>query len=292
MNPEIKRYLDEHGATYTPEALRKGLLDAGYDPAEVESAVQAWQAERAGPQPDAEGRRTFGRWAIGLHVAAVVAVFVLLVALKGTNAIGLALLGCAVLSVALLIGWAISSFIGRMLLPGTGAVVALIVPAISALLLAGTCFSLIYSSIGTPPRDGTVHLEILEPRAFEGDGFALCYVGDAQIGAQVHSQDLGMLDGKTVSVSLSWYGSDPDVPQPADGTSVSVYLYPASPTGQPESYGTIFSTRFEVDAASDNLSGTIGVEGLAPEPMEALEGQTPSPTDLDPISGSISWACE
>ena len=292
MNPEIKRYLDEHGATYTPEALRKGLLDAGYDPAEVDSAVQAWQAERGGPQPDAEGRLTFGRWAIGLHVAAVVAVFVLLVALKGTNAIGLALLGCAVLSVALLIGWAISSFIGRMLLPGTGAVVALIVPAISALALGGSCFALISSAIGTPPRDGTVHLEILEPRTFEGDGAAFCYVGGAYVGVQVNSEDLGMLDGKTVSVSLSWYGSDPDVPQPADSTSVTMYLNTASPTGRPEFYTTIFSTRFEVDAASDNLSGTIQFEGLAPEPMEAPEGQTRPPTTLDPISGSVSWACE
>ncbi|MEX0626986.1 MAG: hypothetical protein WD402_10610 [Chloroflexota bacterium] len=24
LNPEIKRYLDEHGATYTPDALHKG----------------------------------------------------------------------------------------------------------------------------------------------------------------------------------------------------------------------------------------------------------------------------
>jgi hypothetical protein len=288
---KIKRYLDEHGATYTAEALRKGLLDAGYDPAEVDSALQAWQVERAGPQPDVEGRRTFRRWAIGLHVAAVVAVFVLLVALKGTSSIGVALIGCAVLSVALLIGWAVSSFIGRMLLHSTGAVVALIVPAISALALGGSCFALMSSAIGTPPRDGTVHLEILEPRAFEGDGAAFCYVGGAYVGVQLNSEDLGMLDGKTVSVSLSWYGSDPDLPQPADSTSVSVFLYPASPTGRPEFYGTIFSTRFDVDAAPDNLSGTIRFEGLVPEPMEAPEGQTPT-TNLDPISGLVSWACE
>jgi hypothetical protein len=292
VNPQIKRYLDEQGATYTPEALRKGLLDAGYDPAEVDSALQAWLAERAGPQPDAEGRQTFGRWAIGLHVAAVVAVFVLLVALKGTNAIGLALLGCAVLSVALLIGWAISSFIGRMLLPGTGAVVALIVPAISALALGGSCFALMSSAIGTPPRDGTVHLEILEPRAFEGDGSAFCYVGDTFMGVQVSSQELGTLDGRIVTVSISWYGAESNVPKPADGTSVYVMLNAASPTGRPEFYATNSSTQFEVDAASDNLSGTIRFEGLAPEPMEGLEGQTPPATTLDPISGSVSWACE
>jgi hypothetical protein len=292
VNPEIKRYLDEHGATYTPEALRKGLLDAGYDPTEVDSALQAWQAERAGTQPDAEGRRTFSRWALGLHVAAVVAVFVLLVALKGTSSIGLALLGCAVLSVALLIGWAISSFIGRLLLPGTGAVVALIVPAISALALGGSCFALISSAIGTPPRDGTVHLEILEPRAFEGDGSAFCYVASGGAGVEVNSQELGTLDGRTVSVSISWYGSDSNVPKPAGGTSMYVMLNTASPTGRPEFYTTNFSTRFEVDAAADSLSGTIRFEGLGPEPMEAPEGQTPPPTTLEPISGLVSWACE
>ena len=286
---KINRYLDEHGATYTAEALRKGLLDAGYDAAEVDSALQAWQAARAGPQPDAEGRR----WALWLHAAAVVAVFVLLVAFKGTSSIGVALIGCAVLSVALLIGWAISSFIGRILLPATGAVVALIVPAISALALGGSCYALMSSAIGTPPRDGTVHLEILEPRPFEGDGTAFCYVGGSFVGVQVNSQELGLLDGKAVSVSLSWYGSDPDVPRPAESTSVSLFLQEASPTGRPEFYNTIFSTRFEVDAAADNLSGTIRFEGLASEPIEAPapEGQTPA-TNLDPISGSVSWACE
>lgn len=292
MNPEIKRYLDEHAATYTPEALRKGLLDAGYDPAEVDAEVQAWQAERAGPQPDAEGRRTFGRWAIGLHAAAVVAVFVLLVALKGTDAIGLALLGCAVLSVALLIGWAISSFIGRMLLPGTGAVVALIVPAISALALGGSCFALISSAIGTPPRDGTVHLEILAPRPFEGDGSAFCYVASGSAGVDVNSQELGTLDGKTVSIYLSWYPTDSGVPRPAESASLSIILNPTSETDAPESYTTIFSTQFEVDAAEDSLSGTILFEGLVQERLEAPEVHTPPPTNLDPISGSVSWACE
>ena len=153
MNPRIRQYLDDHGATYTPEALRKGLLDAGYDPAEVDAAMSGWNAAEAGGR-DAQARQVFGRWALLLHAGALVAVFVLLVALKGTTAIGLALLGCAVLGVALVIGWAISSLIGRALLPGTGAVVALIVPAISAILLGGSCFALLVSAIGTPPRQG------------------------------------------------------------------------------------------------------------------------------------------
>jgi hypothetical protein len=289
VNPEIKRYLDEHGATYTPEALRKGLLDAGYDPAEVDAALQAWRSERAGPQPDAEGRRTFSRWALWLHVAAVVAVFVLLVALKGTNAIGLALLGCAVLSVALLIGWAISSFIGRLLLPGTGAAVALIVPAISALALGGSCFALMSSAIGTPPREGRVDLQILAPRAFDGSATAFCYVNPGIAGVEVNSQPLGTFDGKSVIVYVSWYANDPNNPAPASSTSISIFFEARAEGQVPESFGVIFSTVLEVDVAPDALSGTIGFDGLASEPTGEL-GQ-PSTTP-ETISGSVSWNCE
>ena len=174
MNPAIKRYLDEHGATYTPEALRKGLLDAGYDPAEVDAALAEWTAAGGAGGRGAQARLTFGRWALWLHAAALVAVFVLLIALKGPAAIGTALLGCAVLAVALVIGWAISSMIGRALLPATGSLVALIVPALSALLLGGTCFALLSSAIGIPPRQGTVNLEIEAARAFQGSGSANC----------------------------------------------------------------------------------------------------------------------
>jgi hypothetical protein len=288
VNPEIERYLDEHGATYTPEALRKGLMDAGYDPAEVDAALQVWQTERTGSEPDAEGRRTFQRWALGLHGAALVAVFVLLVALKGTNAIGLALLGCAVLAVAMLIGWAISSLIGRALLPGGGVIVALSVPAISALLLAGTCFSLIYTSIGTPPRDGRVQLQIFAPRAFDGSGTALCYVNPGFAGIEVSSQSVGTFDGKTVIVYVSWYGNDPNTPAPASSTSVTIN-FDAFAEGQlPESFGVIFSSVLEVDAAQDALSGTIGFEGLAMEPT----GEPGQPSAPETISGTISWTCE
>lgn len=286
MNPDIKRYLDQHGATYTPEALRKGLLDAGYDAADVDAALQTWQAE--GSQPEAEGRQTFQRWALGLHVAALVAVFVLLVALKGTNAIGLALLGCAVLAVAMLIGWAISSLIGRALLPGAGVIVALIVPAISALLLAGTCFALINASVGTPPRDGRVDLQILPPRAFDGSGSASCYGDPAIAGVEVNSQPLGTLDSKKVIVNVSWYGNDPNNPAPATSADVRIYFEGIGEGQVPESFGVIFSTVLDVDAASDDFSGTIAFEGLASEPT----GEPGQPSTPEFISGSVTWNCE
>jgi len=286
VKPEIKRYLDEHGATYTRDALRASLIEAGHDSAAVDAALTEWEAERTGTSADPEQRRTFGRWAMGLHVAALLAVFVILVALKGTTAIGLALLGCAVLGVAMVIGWAISSLIGRALLLRAGVIAALVVPAVSALILGGTCFALLSASIGTPPRDGTVDLEVLAPRAFDGSGSASCYVGSGSV--QVNSQPLGTLDGKTVSVYLSWYGDDPNNPAPASSTSISLLLDATREGIIPESFGVIFSTRLEVDVAPDALTGTIRFEGLASEPTGA-PGQPSTP---EVISGSVNWTCE
>lgn len=290
MNPNIKRYLDENGATYTPQALRKGLLDAGYDPAEVDSALGAWQAERVGPQPT-EGQRTFGRWALWLHVGALVAMVVLLVVLRGPTAIGLALIAGVVLGIALLIGWAISSLIGRVLLPRTGPMIALIVPAISAIALGGSCFALMYGSIQPPPTDGTVQLEILAPRTFEGSGTAACFINEGPMGVQINAEDVGTHDGRTVGVYVSWSSNDPNVPSPAEGTTLSIIFNPRSETDPFESFGVIFSTRLEVDVAADGLTGSVQFEGLAADPGEVPEGATPS-TSPETISGSVSWTCE
>lgn len=286
MDTVIKDYLDQHGETYTRDALRQSLVDAGHDPAAVDAAIAEWEAGRTGAGPDAERGRTFRRWAIRLHVAALVAVFVVLVALKGIPAIGLALLGCAVLAVAMLIGWAISSLIGRALLPRAGLIVALVVPAISALLLAGTCFALLSPAIGTPPRDGTVDLEILAPQAFTGSGATFCYVSTGSV--LIDSKGpVGTLDGKTVSLSLTWYGDAPNNPAPASSTTISVFLDATKEGVIPESFGVIFSTKLEVDVAPDGLTGTIRFEGLASEPIGA-PGQPSTP---EVISGSVTWTC-
>ena len=63
MDPEIKRYLDAHGTTYTPEALRRGLLEAGYDPAEVDAALLTWHAPAANPATTVSDGRRFWPWA-------------------------------------------------------------------------------------------------------------------------------------------------------------------------------------------------------------------------------------
>ena len=284
---EIRRYLDEHGATYTRDALRASLIDAGHDAAAVDAALIEWEATRTGTGADPEKRRTFGRWAIGLHVAALVAVFILIVGLKGTTAVGVALLGCAVLGVALVIGGVVSSLIGRALLPGGGVILALVVPAISALLLGGTCFALLSSAIGTPPRQGTVHLEILAPRAFQGSGSASCYVGGGNTGVQVNSQPLGTLDGRTVSVSVGWYGDDPNNPAPGSRTDISIFLNATGEAEGPVFFSVIFSTKLRVDAAPDGLTGTMRFDGLA----AVSKGAPGQPSTPEVISGSVSWDC-
>jgi hypothetical protein len=283
MHPDIRRYLDEHGATYTSEALRKGLLDAKYDPVLVDAALREWQADRAGAHPNREERRRFGRWAFGLHLGALVAMFVLVVLLKGTTAMGIALLAALVLAVALMIGWAISSLIGRAFLR-RGLTIALVVPAISAVALGGSCFALMNASVQPPPLGGSADLQILEPRPFEGSGAAACYLSAGNVVFGIDATDLGMLDDKTVSVSLSWSGDGGAGGIPSE--SLSIYLNSTSGAQSPESYSTIFSTRLDVNAAANRRSGAIRFEGLAAEPVGA-----PGAPSQAPISGSFNWTC-
>lgn len=283
MNPEIDRYLDEHGATYTREALRKGLLEAGHDPVAIDAAIHEWQARRTGGS-GSDDRRTFRRWAILLHLGALVATLAGLVLLKGADAAGTILLGVAVLAVAMLIGWAISSMIGRALL-GSGTTIALIVPAISALALGGTCFALLNSTISAPPRDGTIDLEILAPLTFDGSGAADCYLGEGNV--QVRSQDLGTLDGRPVFAYITWYSEgDPGKPGPVGGTQISISLGPNSDTDRSQSWSMSPDTQLVVQASADGRIGTAEFEELAPED-ENLGDEVP-----EPISGSVTWTCE
>lgn len=289
MDPKIRAYLEEHGATYTPEALRRGLLDAGYDAVTVSAAVKEWQSSQAAVRPEQGDQRTFSRWAVRLHLAALVVTAVLLLLFKGMPNIGLIGLAAAVLGVTLIIGWAVSSLIGRMLLPRAGVGIALVVPALSALALGGSCFALINGSIQQPPRPGTVHLEILAPLAFEGDGPADCFVGGGRVGVTINSRELGTLDGKAVSAYLTWYGSaDPSVAQPAGDGTLSILFDAGVGEKLPVSYTTIFSTQIIVEAAGDSLTGTMQFEGLVPEPNQESPGESPP----DPISGSLTWTCK
>src|SRR6266508_4221530 len=51
MTDELERYIREHRATYTREALTKELIDAGHDPSAISAA---WASVEAGDQSTGE----------------------------------------------------------------------------------------------------------------------------------------------------------------------------------------------------------------------------------------------
>lgn len=145
MRPEIEAYLRRHGARYTTEALRSRLIGAGHDPTEVDAALRETEATRAQLLSD---RQVFGRWAGWLHFGALVATVLLIVLLHGMQAFNAAGNAAVVLGIFLALGWAVTSLIGRALLPRTGLSVALILPVMSALGLGGTCLAVAGSFAG------------------------------------------------------------------------------------------------------------------------------------------------
>lgn len=297
MKPEIEAYLREHGTTYTSDALRKSLIAAGHDPADVDAAIREWESMRAGAaSAAAAGKKdegTYRNGAIGVHVGALVAAFLIVIILNGTDALGIAVIGAVVLAICLAVGLAFSYYIGRALLPRTGVMVALVVPVISAFALGGTCLAIMDGMIPTPATAGTVELQIEPPLSFEGSGAANCFVHPEAAGVSLSAENLGTLDGRVVSVSLDSFApaEDPNAPAPApeQGLDLSMYiaLNSTSETELPISYAPIFSSRMELDASPDRRFGTITFEGLAPEPTEGVD-----PTVREPISGTLTWTCE
>lgn len=290
MKPELEAYLREHGATYALQALRAQLIAAGYDPVEVDAALREWQARATAPASAVTDRRRFWRWALGLH-AAVLAVIGILSLAIGSFATNWGLL--VVLAVVLLIGAGISGLIGRGATQGSSLAFALLVPAISALLIGGSCLALGgYYLLRAPPRTGIMEIHVEDPLSFDGSGTANCQDFGGTGGFVVWADDLGTVDGSTVGASID--GSPLGVPggvAPSRGhavASLSITLSPKSGE-QPIYYSNIFSTLVDLDASSDGRSGTLRFEGLEQSVGDAPPGANP---DLEPISGTISWTCE
>ncbi|MGH2394130.1 MAG: hypothetical protein ACRDGH_11680, partial [Candidatus Limnocylindria bacterium] len=246
MRPQIQRYLAEHGAAYTPEALRHGLLAAGYDPVEVDAALREWEARATDPDSAATHRRRFWRWAFGLHAAVLVVIGVLslLTGSFATGSWGLLI----ILAVVLLIGLGISGMVGRGVLRGSGLSAALVVPAISALLIGGSCLAVGGSYLlRAPPRTGLMELQIEPPLSFEGSGVAHCDNFGGTSGFLVWTEELGTLDGRVVSVSLDASTQGVAQGQGPEVTGLSISLNPQTETEPAVGYSIIFSTRVELD---------------------------------------------
>jgi hypothetical protein len=139
MKPEIEAYLRDNGAKYTTKALRAQLIGAGHDPTEVDASLQETEAARA-PQfaETAAMRSRFWRWVWGINIAGLVVATIW--AFQGRSAM-YANAVPIVLGIVLLIGMFFSGLIGRSLL-ARGLGIALLVPVIFTLILAGTCMAM------------------------------------------------------------------------------------------------------------------------------------------------------
>jgi hypothetical protein len=286
MEPDsdpIRAYIREHGDRYTTEAMRRELIARGHDPARVDAALRDRDATRSTIGGE---RRTRGGqfW---LLVIALHAVALGLTALWIANSASGRYLGLfvSVLVVAMLIGIGISGFIGRRLLPGSGLIVALILPVISALLLGGTCAAMSGPLIAQP-RTGTMQVHLTVPSPFEGSGTAVCQPQQAS-GFSVSSEFLGTLDEHAVSAYVESGATVGGGNGAYPNLTVSISLGGSSKTEVGATYGVIVSTRLKPDVALDGFSGTVEFEGLAAEPTEPFASPTPAP-----ISGSVTWNCK
>lgn len=292
MKPEIEAYLREHGGKYTTKALRKQLIFAGHDEAEVDAALRETEAARAPQFAETRSlRRRFWRWAVGLHLAVLGVIGILSFAIGSfaTGAWGL----LVVLAVVLLIGLGISGLVGRGVLRGGGLTFALVVPAISALLIGGTCLAIGGSYLlRGPPRTGVIEIHIEDPLSFDGSGAGNCQDFGGTSGFVVWAEAIGTLDGRMVGVSIdanrSGIAGPTGASQGALATSLSITLSPESGTDQPVYYSNIFSTRLQLEASPDGRSGTLRFEGLEPAVGDTPPGGV---SGLEPISGTITWSC-
>src|SRR6266566_336413 len=117
MRPEIEAYIREHGDRYTPEALRRALLEAGYEPTDVDAALQELESRRAASAGNSGRRSRFWLVAIGLHLAALVVAGIWIANSASATYFGFVVV---ILGVVLLIGLGISGLIGRWLIPRSG----------------------------------------------------------------------------------------------------------------------------------------------------------------------------
>jgi hypothetical protein len=313
MDPRIEEYIRANRRTYTREAIRQQLIDAGHDPAAIDAT---WEMMHA-PDPDEAGVAGEGFWGrfflflVGLNVAVLVLVGLGTGMLGSLQAYSVVLIVLAVaLGIGALISWGIVAAVGPEKLGRTTAmVIGAVVPVVFALLIGGTCYALV-GAIGPPPPppiEGVMDVSLGEPLNFEATGPTSCQAFAESQGFNVFSQNLGIVDGREVTVSVGSFNiggpADGPTPAPAEpgvepGTdpenerSVNVVLVPTTETeaNAPREWSVGGGTRIEMDAASDGLSGTVTFTGL--EPFEAVAPVEPGQAPEGSLDGTISWTCE
>ena len=133
MKPEIKAYLDEHGGTYTTEALRTRLLEAGHDPADVDEALAEWRA--TAPPPG--GTMSGYVWAIYWLGAALIGVWTVAFLLGQPTGATVGLLGVGWLIAYLALAYFPARALARARTGSAASVVRILAAAPIVVLLIG-----------------------------------------------------------------------------------------------------------------------------------------------------------
>jgi hypothetical protein len=310
MDQRIADFISANRGKYTRDAIRQQLIDAGYSP----EAIDATWAILDTPDPDEAAVAGRGFWSrfflflIGLNVAVFLLVALTTGMLAAAAQGGFALAGvfAVALGIGALISWGIVAAMGPEKLGRTSAlVIGGIVPILYALLIGGSCYALA-RSIGPPPpppRDGVMELEIDPPTGFIGSGAAFCQIQEGGTGFNIYTPEgsLGSINGRPVHVSVDSF-SDPSFPEngPAPAPAppgeavpnlyIYVFLAPQSETDPPQEWFVSPDTQLDLDLAPDGLSGTVTFEGL--EPARFDEEPAAPGSELDTISGTVTWSCE
>jgi hypothetical protein len=308
MDPRIEEYIRANRKTYTREAIRQQLIDAGHDPADIDAT---WEMLHA-PDPDEAGVAGEGFWGrfwlylIGLNVA----VFLLVVLSTGALASGavvLAIILAVALAIGALISWGIVAATGPAKMGRTTAmVIGGLIPLVFAFLIGGACYAML-GSIGPPPRSGVMELHVDPPLAFDGSGPALCQVYPDSQGFSIYAQEggLGTIDGRSVHASVDSISNVPPpggggpapVPQPGaepnQNVNAYVSLFPRGESDAPREWYANPESELELDITAGGLSGTLTFEGLQAQQFGGPEPGVAEPDGPDDaISGTITWACE
>ncbi len=298
MDPRIADFIRANRETYTRQAIRERLINAGHDPAAIDATWAALET----PDPDAVvGEAFWGRFwlfLVGLNVAVFVVVFLLT---GMVNSVVLAVVLGIALAIGALIAWGIVVATGPTKMGRTTAMaIGGVIPIIFALLIGGSCYALV-GAIGPPPpppNSGVMELQIGPPLEFQATGAAYCQTFEGGTGFNVYpQQELGTINGRAIHASVDSFPVDggPEggpAPAPAPGVegrpSLNMYvsLQPRSESDPPQEWYIGPNTQVEMDASADGLSGTATFEGL-----EAVQFE-PGGGVGAPISGSISWECE
>lgn len=292
MDPRIADYIHANRHRYTRDALRQQLVEAGYEPGEIDATWAALDA------PDADttaGEAFWGRFWLFLVGANLVVFLIvgLLTGLFGAPGQGssvLAVILAIALGIGALISWGVVAATGPTKLGrGTALAIGAVIPLLFALLIGGSCYALV-GSIGPPPpppTTGTMEVQIDTPLDFLGSGTATCQAHAETTGYSVFAEDLGAIDDRIVNVSIDAFPDQPDTTMP--NVSLFVGLNPQREGGTPgATYVDTGQASIELEASPDGLSGTVSFENLGPEMIERPPGEA----TVEPISGTITWTCE